>query len=146
MVTESKDELINHFSAADLDAVADQILSKASDSFLDKCLEKRLLTIEAKPLINALAKAERLGYDPSDMVQEDQHERVIPQEAYPGAGSTAASYSQRPAQPTQTQPVHSPSNPQLQCARCFRTFVYQAPYEYVSSPTGFVGVTDRSYK
>ncbi|KAK5657773.1 hypothetical protein OQA88_2846 [Cercophora sp. LCS_1] len=130
MVAESKDELINHFSTADLDAVMDQILSKASDSFLDRCLEKRLLTIEAKPLINALAKAERLGYDPSDMVQEDQHERVIPQEAYPGAGATAASFSQRQPQPAHPQPANSPSTLQLQCTRCFRTFVYQAPYDY----------------
>jgi hypothetical protein len=134
MVTESRDELIDHFTVADLDAVVDRILAKASDSFLDKCLEKRLLTIEAKPLINALAKAERLGYDPSDVVQEDHHERVIPQEAYPGAGpAAAASFAQqRTSQPSQPPQSYSPAAQSSQCGRCFRTFGYVEPYNYVS--------------
>jgi len=137
MVQESREEIIEHFTTKDLDFIADQIIAKASDSFLDKCLEKRLLTIEAKPLINALAKAERLGYDPSDMVQEDQHERVIAREAYPGAGSPATSgYAQQ--HPPRTAPPPAPpsftsSNPQMQCLKCFRTFTHTNAFDYVSS-------------
>ncbi|KAK0620398.1 hypothetical protein B0T14DRAFT_496938 [Immersiella caudata] len=132
MVTESRDDLIDHFTVSDLDAVVDRILAKASDSFLDKCLEKRLLTIEAKPLINALAKAERLGYDPSDVVQEDHHERVIPQEAFPGAGpATAATFAQqRPNPPPQPSQSYSPAAQTSQCGRCFRTFGYLEAYNY----------------
>lgn len=129
MVAESKQELIGHFTTADLDEVADLIISKASDAFLDKCLEKRLLTIEAKPLVNALAKAERLGYDSNDMVQEDQHERVIPQEAYPGATAAANSFASGSAAPP---PAGHPPRPPLQCHKCFRTFMHSSAYDYVS--------------
>ncbi|KXX83394.1 hypothetical protein MMYC01_200169 [Madurella mycetomatis] len=126
MVAESRDEIIGHFTAADLDQVADLIISKASDSFLDKCLEKRLLTIEAKPLVNALAKAERLGYDPNDVVQEDQHERAIPQEAYPGAAAAANGFQSGPSPPSAGYPPQHP----LQCMKCFRTFVHSSAYDH----------------
>ncbi|KAL2259334.1 hypothetical protein VTK26DRAFT_7040 [Humicola hyalothermophila] len=126
MVSESKHELIQHFTTADLDEVADLIISKASDSFLDKCLEKRLLTIEAKPLINALAKAERLGYDSSDIIQDAHNERVIPQEAYPGAVTATDGYR---GQPGQLPHAQSPQQ-QAQCMRCYRTFVATSAYDY----------------
>lgn len=128
MVAESKHELIGHFTPTDIDQVADLIISKASDDFLDKCLEKRLMTIEAKPLINALAKAERLGYDPSDMVEVDPHERVIPQEAYPGATTAVAGYQAPGSQPP---PAYQAQNP-LQCMKCFRTFTHSSAFDYVS--------------
>lgn len=117
MVLESKHELISHFSTADLDDIADAIINKASETFLDKCLNARLLTIEAKPLITALAKAERLGYNPADIVEE-QHERVTP-----------TSQAARPPPPPQsTYPGR------LQCMGCYRVFTHQVPYEYVSDP------------
>ncbi|KAJ2901547.1 hypothetical protein MKZ38_001680 [Zalerion maritima] len=78
MVSEAKDEFIKLFTTTDLDAVASAILEKASSSFLDKALEERLQTIEARPLINALANAGRLGYDPNDVVDEKNNERVFP--------------------------------------------------------------------
>ncbi|KAK3953413.1 hypothetical protein QBC32DRAFT_369414 [Pseudoneurospora amorphoporcata] len=114
MVLESKHELISHFSTADLDDVADVIINKASDAFLDKCLNARLLTIEAKPLLTALAKAERLGYNPADIVEE-QHERVMPttQAARPPPPTSQSTYAGR-----------------LQCMGCYRVFTHQAPYEY----------------
>lgn len=130
IVTESKHEIINHFTTELLDEVADLIISKASDSFLDKCLAKRLLTIEAKPLINALAAAERLGYEPGDIIQEEQRERVIPQEAYPGATAAANGQSAGPDQPSAAYP--QPSRKQLQCMKCFRTFVHTSAFGYVS--------------
>ncbi|EAA28264.2 hypothetical protein GE21DRAFT_6088 [Neurospora crassa] len=116
MVLESKHELISHFSTADLDDIADAIINKASEAFLDKCLNARLLTIEAKPLITALAKAERLGYNPADIVEE-QHERVTP-----------TSQAARPPPPPQsTYPGR------LQCMGCYRVFTHQVPYEYHTS-------------
>ncbi|KAK3400212.1 hypothetical protein B0T20DRAFT_391743 [Sordaria brevicollis] len=117
MVLESKHELISHFSTADLDEVADVIISKASEAFLDKCLAVRLETIEAKPLLTALARAQRLGYNPADIVEE-QHERVMP--------------TTQPARPA--PPPAQPSYPgRLQCMGCFRVFTHQAPYEYHTS-------------
>ncbi|KAK3905663.1 hypothetical protein C8A05DRAFT_30476 [Staphylotrichum tortipilum] len=129
MVAESKRDIISHFTTEALDEVADIIIAQASDAFLDRCLEKRLLTIEAKPLVNALAKAERLGYEPGDIIQDDQLERVIPHEAYPGAGAGA---NGRPAQQSQPPPPPAsqpPRNP-LQCMKCFRTFVHLPAFDY----------------
>ncbi|KAM7217079.1 hypothetical protein V8F06_007594 [Rhypophila decipiens] len=139
MIQESKAELIGHFKTEDLDQIAHLIIEKASDSFLDKCLAKRLQTIEAKPLINALAKAERLGYEPGDIVEGDQHEHVIPQEAFPGAAAAAAATASgangvapsRPvSHPPQPQPQQYPPHQQLQCLRCFRTFTQPPAYEH----------------
>ncbi|KAK1825683.1 hypothetical protein QBC39DRAFT_270563 [Podospora conica] len=126
MVAESAEELIKHFTTVDLDSIADVLLEKASDSFLDKCLAKRLLTIEAKPLVNALARAERLGYAPTDnIILEDRHERVVVQEAFPGAKVSIPTT----APPRPNPPPQVPTT-QLQCNRCFRTFPYQAAFDY----------------
>jgi hypothetical protein len=130
MVTESKRELIAHFTPEALDEVADVIIAKASDGFLDKCLEKRLLTIEAKPLINALAKAERLGYEPGDIIQ-DGHERVIPQQAFPGVAAIANGHHAPASQPAPVYP--QTGRTQLQCLQCFRTFTHATAYEHVSN-------------
>lgn len=130
MVIESKVDLIGHFEGPDIDEVADLIISKASNSFLDKCLEKRLLTIEAKPLISALAKAERLGYEPGDQIQEFPHERVIPQEAYPGAGVAENGPPQARPPVMAPLPAYPPPPPPLQCLRCLRTFQVVDHFEY----------------
>ena len=157
MVSDCKDEVIRHFGPADLDAVADYIVDIASDAFLDKCLEKRLLTIEAKPLINALARAERLGYEQGDMVDvRNQGEQVMPHQSYqtlPGlAQVTPAPFAPSPSNfqattPTPPQPMYSPQqappmSPEskenknrdlMQCGRCYRTFVYAAAFQHVCS-------------
>ncbi|KAK4155022.1 hypothetical protein C8A00DRAFT_32200 [Chaetomidium leptoderma] len=131
MVAESKHELMAHFTAESLDEVADLIIGKASDAFLDKCLEKRLRTIEAKPLINALANAERLGYEQGDVIQDDQHERVIPQEAYPGAAAAANGHHARPSQPAPPPPANPQGGQsQLQCMKCFRTFMHTSAFDH----------------
>ncbi len=119
MVSDCRDELIRHFSTSDLDAVAEYLIDIASDAFLDKCLEKRLLTIEAKPLINALARAERLGYEQSDIIDmKDQHEQVIPHQGYqypgipqlnPAPFATVPSSFQSGAT-QQPQPLYHPSS------------------------------------
>ncbi|KAK4159193.1 hypothetical protein QBC43DRAFT_222546 [Cladorrhinum sp. PSN259] len=128
MVADSLVELVGHISTQDLDKVADLIIAKASDGFLDKCLEKRLLTIEAKPLTQALAKAERLGFGPDDEIQQEgPHERVMPHEAYPGA-STATNGSFQ-GHHTPPAPGYHPAQP-LQCSRCYRTFGQPQPFDY----------------
>ncbi|KAG8427192.1 hypothetical protein J3459_007440 [Metarhizium acridum] len=80
LVQASKRQLLSHFTADDLDELADEIMSKASPNFLDRALARRLETIRARSLVNALAKAERLGYDVKDVVEErkDGTEHVIP--------------------------------------------------------------------
>ncbi|KAL3962146.1 hypothetical protein ACCO45_003669 [Purpureocillium lilacinum] len=79
MVRTGKDSVVAHFTTEDLDAVSDAILAKASHRFLDKALARRLETIRARPLVNALARAERLGYDVRDIVEETNGgEHVLP--------------------------------------------------------------------
>lgn len=80
LVNTSKHQIAPHFNTDDIDEVTDIILSKASNDFLDRALAKRLETIRARSLVNALAKAERLGYDVKDVVEEkrDGSEYVVP--------------------------------------------------------------------
>ncbi|KAG5664158.1 hypothetical protein KAF25_006743 [Fusarium avenaceum] len=77
LVQKSKRELISHLGMSDLDELVDLILPRASPEFLDRALARRLETIPARQLVNALARAERLGYDVHDIVHE-HNERVIP--------------------------------------------------------------------
>ncbi|RBR06718.1 uncharacterized protein FIESC28_10953 [Fusarium coffeatum] len=73
----AKHELIAHLDSDDIDELMDSILSRASSQFLDRALARRLETIQARQLVNALARAERLGYDIQDIVR-DHDEQVIP--------------------------------------------------------------------
>lgn len=137
MVSESKHEVIDHFQSQDLDEVSDSILNKCSNYFLDKAVERRLKTIDARSLINALARAERLGYENSDVL-DDQREKVL---------STAPStnlnlnQNQRNIQPSQQRSIgpvgQAPLGsrpPSWQCRMCWRKFNSSAPYEYVRPP------------
>ncbi|KAF4456825.1 hypothetical protein F53441_1122 [Fusarium austroafricanum] len=99
LVHKSKRELISHLGPTDYDELADLILPRASTQFLDRALARRLETIPARQLVNALARAERLGYDPQDIIQEHD-ERVIP------------SLHSLPMQPQpHPQPTILPANP-----------------------------------
>jgi hypothetical protein len=139
MVTESKHELLSHFTPQDLDEVGDAILEKASDSFLDKALEKRLASIDARSLINALAQAERLGYENNDNLDAD-NENPSPTGAQlqPQASAPQPFPSQHvPSQASQFIHHNSPAPARtqiqnLQCPLCWRKFPTAAPYEYVS--------------
>ncbi|KAJ4130981.1 hypothetical protein NW768_006520 [Fusarium equiseti] len=73
----AKHELMGHLGPDDVDDLMDLILSRASSQFLDRALAMRLETIPARQLVNALARAERLGYDIQDIVR-DHDEQVIP--------------------------------------------------------------------
>ncbi|KAK5632948.1 hypothetical protein RRF57_008662 [Xylaria bambusicola] len=143
MIVGAKMEIASHLGPEDLDDMASVILEKCSDKFLDKALEQRLKTIDARSLINALARAERLGYENSDIL-EDQPERVVPaaqmhspvvtqvnlntgmQPQFPqaGPGGTAIAYQVQPV------PQHAPATSDLKCRMCWRQFNQTRTYEY----------------
>ncbi|CAK7218564.1 hypothetical protein SEUCBS140593_003589 [Sporothrix eucalyptigena] len=120
IVKNTKAEIITHMSSADIDEVTNAILSIASDRFLDAALEMRLRTIDAKPLINALARAERLGYEPGDIIEEPMggQERVIPQDV------PVSQQPLPPPPPALAQPATK------QCNICSRLFEDEPPYVY----------------
>lgn len=120
MVGYGKRELIEHFSMYDLEELSDHILSKVSNSFLDKAMAMRLKTIEAKPLINALARAERLGYEPSDIVEETPTSGTYPRE------------NVRSGQPVPAAPAVPQNSQVLSCELCGHVFPGPAAKEHVS--------------
>lgn len=124
MINTVKDDIIEQMTATDLDQLADKILAKASNSFLDKALERRIKTIEAVPLINALARAERLGYESSDVVED-------PTTGVPIARNLPGHAESVPATPTASSaPARQPVSTSLHCGICFRKFNYQTSYEH----------------
>ncbi|KAI3343050.1 hypothetical protein F4824DRAFT_444333 [Ustulina deusta] len=142
LVAEAKHEIASHLRPQDLDDIAPVILTKCSDQFLDKALEQRLKSIDARSLINALARAERLGYENSDIL-EDRPERVVPatQMHEPGVTQVNLNKSMQPQRPPatpvavslpyQTQPAqHAPATTDLMCRLCWRQFRHTKPYEY----------------
>lgn len=131
LVANCKAELIEHFSNRDIDDVADLILAKASNAFLDKALEMRLATIDAKPLLNALARAERLGYDSQDLVEVSHGEHVIPNSQMPQMpGSNMGAVASNPLVARSGNRAAQPN--ELQCMKCFRTFTRKSYFDYVS--------------
>lgn len=122
MVSNCKQEIVEKWSTRDIDDVAPALLAKASNAFLDQCLALRLQTIDAKPLLNALAKAERLGYEPNDILLEQQ-ERVIPNHQL---NNVPPANTAGPAAST----VQRARLDQFQCLQCFRTFAKKSYYDY----------------
>ncbi|KAK1723130.1 hypothetical protein CaCOL14_003114 [Colletotrichum acutatum] len=146
-----KHELINAMTTADIDEVADEILAKASDTFLDRALVARLPTIQARRLVNALARAERLGYDAADIVenehvipslptapaqqqqhlqQQQQHQQQLQQQQQVALARTNSfkSVNQKPELPVQPLEPADPANPQ--CLYCHRTFPGVSAYQH----------------
>lgn len=145
MISSGRAQIIEAMTPADIEAVAPQILAKASESFLDAALELRLKSIDAKRLINALARAERLGYEPSDVVDEDDdpmvsspveyHDQVIPAPTPPPPRANPAPPQPRTRSTTQPAPQPAPkpgapSDDLMYCDLCFRKFVYRSAYEH----------------
>ncbi|GKT48176.1 uncharacterized protein ColSpa_08357 [Colletotrichum spaethianum] len=106
IVSAGKHDLIGWMSQADIDEVADKIIAKASNTFLDKALVARLPTIEARRLVNALARAERLGYDAADIVE---NENVIP--SLPSSTPLTTVQQYDPAQPLTSTPTQTTQLP-----------------------------------
>ncbi|TLD11031.1 hypothetical protein PgNI_05914 [Pyricularia grisea] len=132
MVKAGKADLLEHFSQADLDVVSDTILAKASHSFLDKALELRLRTIEAKPLVDALSRAERLGYESNDIVEQDNNhqERVIPSESPTATHSATPQASYVSAGGSALRAPGTDSAASWQCTVCYRTFTQESAYDH----------------
>ncbi|KAG5948665.1 hypothetical protein E4U53_006203 [Claviceps sorghi] len=107
LVASSLRSFLSHATPELLDSVSDLLLSKLSSDFLDRALDKRLATIRARSLVNALAKAERLGYDARDVVVEGRNgsEHVIPH--------SKPNLAQNPAHRRQSYHHHSPPSHQL---------------------------------
>lgn len=145
MVIGAKNEIASHLRPEDLDEIAAMILERCSDSFLDKALEQRLKTIDARSLINALARAERLGYEKGDILEgqpEGQPERVVPAAKMHSPRLTQVNLNATPQPPfpqaypgaNAVQPVaqHTPATSDLKCRLCWREFRHTKYYEYVS--------------
>ncbi|KAH7171075.1 hypothetical protein EDB81DRAFT_189300 [Dactylonectria macrodidyma] len=138
MVKVSKPQIVRHLSADDFDEIADLVLSKVSPSFLDKAIARRFETIPARQLVNALARAERLGYDVQDLVQEEHvipslHALVVPsipsQPIPPRVAPSPLTESQATTQKSESKvplPVQPPSQPA------------QPTQPYESRPSGIV--------
>lgn len=101
MIKAAKYEIARQFDRQDLDDIVEFVSGKASDEFLDKLLARRLETIEGRQLINALARAERLGYNAEDIIEQNGQvgrEHVIPSlpHARPPALMTPTPHHQTP--------------------------------------------------
>lgn len=101
-------QIISRCSPVNFDQMTDLVLSKLSPQFLDRALARRLETIDARSLVNALARAERLGYDVSDIVVErlpDKPEQVVPSLQGVIPPDFPSSNEQHSGHPTQQQPM-----------------------------------------
>lgn len=142
-VRDSKVEIAMHLTEQDIDDLGPIILNKASNTFLDQALQLRLMTIEATPLINALARAQRLGYDANDII--DGSERVTPanttQANVPPANTVPTNIAQANITPANTAPANvapfinvAPFKAEpagsLQCPICHCTLATKSLLEY----------------
>lgn len=111
MIKLSKQHVIRHLDANDFDEVADALLPKVSNQFLDKALARRFETIPARQLVNSLARAERLGYDVQDIVEQTQGaEHVIPSlQAITVPPVLSHTLPSQPLQPPPPQPSVKPT-------------------------------------
>ncbi|KAK2051378.1 hypothetical protein LY76DRAFT_402115, partial [Colletotrichum caudatum] len=141
IVAAAKHDLVDLMSQSDLDELADKIISKASNTFLDKALVARLPTIEARRLVNALARAERLGYDANDVVKNESVIPSMPPRDAPKAKAHNPGQRQLPHDPPgptvaqalahmSPHPLESvdPSIPR--CPTCQRGFPGPAAYDH----------------
>ncbi|RDA96072.1 hypothetical protein CP533_5840 [Ophiocordyceps camponoti-saundersi (nom. inval.)] len=132
MVRASKGQIFSNLSSKDVDELADVILAKASTDFLDKSMACRLETIPARRLLNALARAERLGYNISDVVEENT-ENVIPS----AAAGTPTPKAHPPSLQAQAAASHQASGSPAQMNR---NMAYP-PATKSTSPHGIVHCT-----
>ncbi|UNI21135.1 hypothetical protein JDV02_007151 [Purpureocillium takamizusanense] len=144
MVRAGKDSVIGHLTTEDLDEVSDAILAKASHGFLDKALARRLETIRARPLVNALARAERLGYDVRDIVEETNGgEHVLPsmhpapQPPAPPMNVPSQQLPSRPG-PVATTAYRPPASREPSAASIGSTRKSDSPLP--AGPAGYLGI------
>lgn len=134
-IAAAKTQIIEQMTTVDIDQVADLILSKASVAFYDKAFEARLKTIESRKLINALCRAERLGYEPEDVEDDDdQSGRANPSHAQANPKpqpQTASVPSPAPMMAAATARGNTPTAAShLHCGICFRRFAAQSAFDH----------------
>ena len=146
-VNHAKWEIMSQFTPALLAETEDLVVEKAPDSLLDKAMAKRLGTISARSLLNMLARAERLGYDESDIIDENTSSVSKPTD--PSGQGVPNNYTMestvQPASWTQPPPQSQPSpqpqpQPQPQtvdtdplvCPLCHKRYLSQATRDHVS--------------
>lgn len=122
LVQHSAGQIAKHLRPEDLDMIAPILLPKFSMAFLDKALALRLESIQAQQLVNALGRAERLGYDVRDVVTGTapasgaaRQEKVIPTAnpipVPPASLMPGRPGAQPPPQPPQVPQNRGPSSP-----------------------------------
>lgn len=123
LVSTSKAQILEHFQPSDFDDLADVILTRVSPRFLDRALAQRVETIDAKSLINTLARAERLGFSVEDILEEHpasngvgKKEQVIPSLK----GLPLQQLQQSARQRNDSPLVQHDSNGLVQCGACKR--------------------------
>lgn len=141
-VNHAKVEIMSQFTPAMLAEIEDLVVEKAPDSLLDKAMAKRLVTIPARSLLNMLGRAERLGYDESDIIDENPGQPSKP--AAPSVQGVPNGYMSgstgQPAPQAQPQPRPQPSpQPQvvdadpLVCPLCYKRYPSQMTRDHVSA-------------
>jgi len=130
-VHEARREILQHFTPEMVEELGDVILERAPGSFFDKAMQRRLETIAARPLLNMLARAERLGYDVSDITPDEP----------PASHPTVQPIRNSAPQPPYTPAPSAPSAPTLagsataipmDCPFCGRGFTSTSARDHVS--------------
>jgi hypothetical protein len=122
-------EFAGHLTADILETIADIIVAKAPDTVLDKCMAKRLDTIPARQLLNMLARAERLGYDANDIVDDTQG---IALPDFVNLTPSAAGRHKALAPGPPPTPALTGDSWRLSCPNCPMRFVTTSARDFVS--------------
>lgn len=137
LVKHAREEIMTHFTPSLLAEVEDLIVNKAPDSLLDKAMERRLNSIPARPLLNMLARSERLGYDESDIIPDNdaQSAKLAPPSDRPSYG-VHQSGSQEPSRPdlgvNPLRPQGDP-NSSTTCHLCGKQYFSTVTRDHVSN-------------
>ncbi|CAK7274476.1 hypothetical protein SEPCBS119000_006191 [Sporothrix epigloea] len=112
-------EKYEQMSTSGIDSATAQILARASNKFLDAALDIRLRSIDAKSLVNALARARRLGYEPDETFEQPSRDSgpAVYQEMRRDASAGAdADAGQQPP------PSTAVASSEWQCAVCGKQY------------------------
>lgn len=137
LVKNARSEIMSHFTPLLLAEVEDLVVDKAPDSLLDKAMEKRLNSIPARPLLNMLARSERLGYDESDIIPDSNAPPARPMP--PSDKSSHSVGKPGPTKPPGLTLGANPSRPQgdpnssTTCHLCGKQYPSTVTRDHVSS-------------
>lgn len=143
----------------DLDSVSDILLKKTSNDLMDKIMAQRLATIESRSLLNMLARAERLGYNSADVIEDGDEaddesdldfgvdvvtsDVTMPPPAPPAPLASSAPVPLANLVPIPSLPINYPHNPGSVLAP--RALNPDIDPEYQSPPKSYLGVDGKPY-